>query len=204
MPDDCCFRWRRLRQHLEQLSTVALLLLSCVLVFSLVACTITIGNGPSSATPGPGISEHVQVVQGQGGATLVLAPVTIQGQGPFTFAIDTGASTSLISSSLAQRLGLPQVGGPESISGIGGVTEAIPVQISNWNTGPIRLPSMTIASASITRERGSGDLEGLLGSDIWSRFGRFTLDYSSGTLTVYNQIALAPADRRLVSSTLSK
>ncbi len=197
MPDVCRFRWRRLRQHLPRRSGVVSLLVSCASLVLLAACTITIGNAPVAATQGPGISEHVQVVQGQNGATLVLAPVTIQGQGPFNFAIDTGASTSLISSSLAQQLGLPQAGGPEPISGIGGVTEAVPVQISTWNTGPIHLPSMTIASAAIPHERGGSNFQGLLGSDIWSRFGRFTLDYESGTLTVYKQIALALTDRRL-------
>jgi predicted aspartyl protease len=193
----CHFGWRERRQHLPRPRSIALLMVSLALLLALAACTVTIGNAPASTTPGQGISEQVQVVQGQDGATLVLAPVTIHGQGPFTFAVDTGASTSLISSALAQRLGLPQVGGPQPISGIGGVTESIPVQVSNWNTGPIRLPSVTIASAPIPHERGSGGFQGLLGSDIWSRFGKFTLDYSGGTLTVYRQIALAPMDRRL-------
>jgi hypothetical protein len=67
------------------------------------------------------------------------------------------------------------------------------VSVSNWTTGPIRLPTAVIVSASIPTERGVG-LEGLIGSDIWSRFGKFTLDYSSGTLTVYKQIASAEQD----------
>ncbi|HEY7356422.1 MAG TPA: retropepsin-like aspartic protease [Ktedonobacterales bacterium] len=163
----------------------------------LSSCSITIGNPAASATTGPGISEHVQVIQDQSGATLVLAPVTIHGQGPFTFAVDTGASTSLISSSLAERLKLPQAGSAEPISGIGGVTQAIPVQASDWHTGAIRLPSVTIASAAIPHERGAQNFQGLLGSDIWSKFGKFTLDYSGSTLTVYQQVALTPMDRRL-------
>jgi predicted aspartyl protease len=174
-----------------------LLLLSLVLLLALSACSVSIGTVPASTTTGPGISEPVQVVQDQSGATLVLAPVTIHGKGPYTFAVDTGASTSLISSSLAQQLGLPVAGNAEPISGIGGVTQAVPVQVSDWHTGSIRLPPVTIASTAIPRERGSTNFQGLLGSDIWSKFGKFTLDYSSSTLTVYQQIALAPADRRL-------
>lgn len=198
MPADCRPRWRSSDQPLPRPHVVGLLILSCVLMLSLAACAITIGNPPASTT-GPGISENVKVVQDQSGATLVLMPVTIQGKGPYTFALDTGASTSLISSSLARQLGLPQMGGAEPISGIGGVTQAIPVQVSHWNSGPIRLPSATVASAAIPHERGATDFQGLLGSDIWSRFGKFTLDYDSGTLTVYRQIALAPADRRLAA-----
>ncbi len=191
------FWWRHMRQPRFRPSLVALLILSLALLLSLSACAITIGNAPASTTAGPGISEQVQVVQDQSGATLVLAPVTIHGKGPFTFAVDTGASTSLISSALAQQLGLPVAGSAEPISGIGGVTQSVPVKVSDWNTGSIRLPSVTIASATIPRERGSSTFQGLLGSDIWSKFGKFTLDYSSSTLTVYQQITLAPAGRRL-------
>ncbi|HEU5370202.1 MAG TPA: retropepsin-like aspartic protease [Ktedonobacterales bacterium] len=169
----------------------------------LSSCVVTIGGPAPSATTGPGISAPVQVVQDQSGSTLVLASVKIHGQGPFTFAVDTGASTSLISSSLAERLNLPQAGSPEPISGIGGVTQAIPVRVSNWNTGQIRLPTVTIASATIPHERGTQNFQGLLGSDVWSKFGKFTLDYSDSTLTVYQQVALAPADRRLAMLALS-
>ncbi|HEU5370667.1 MAG TPA: retropepsin-like aspartic protease, partial [Ktedonobacterales bacterium] len=159
------------------------------LLLPLAACTLSI-NSPNT-TNGQGISENVQVVQGQNGATLVLLPVTIHGKGPFNFALDTGASTSLISTSLTKQLGLPSNGNSQPISGIGGVEQAEFVNISNWNTGPIKLPAVSIASAPIPHGSGS-DFDGLLGSDIWNRFGKFTLDYSSSTLTVYKQIALAP------------
>lgn len=160
------------------------------LLLPLAACTLSI-NSPNTTTNGQGISENVQVVQGQNGATLVLLPVTIHGKGPFNFALDTGASTSLISTSLTKQLGLPSNGNSQPISGIGGVEQAEFVNISNWNTGPIKLPAVSIASAPIPHGSGS-DFDGLLGSDIWNRFGKFTLDYSSSTLTVYKQIALAP------------
>ncbi len=197
---DCHHRWRERQQHMSRSSLVASLMLSLALLLVLAACTVTIGEPPSSTETGEGITEDVEVVQGQDGATLVLADVVIHGKGPYTFALDTGASTSLISSDLAQRLDLPQAGGPEPISGIGGVTQAIPVQVDKWSIGPINLPAMTIASAEIPQRQGNVNFQGLLGSDLWSRFGKFTLDYEAGTLTVYKQIALAPAARRLVSS----
>ena len=156
----------------------------------LAACTLSI-NSPGNTTNGQGITENVQIVQGQNGATLVLLPVTIQGKGPFNFALDTGASTSLISTSLAQQLGLPSNGTSQSITGIGGVEQATFVNISNWNTGPIKLPAISIASAPIPHDS-DANFDGLLGSDIWNRFGKFTLDYSNSTLTVYQQIAFAP------------
>jgi hypothetical protein len=203
MSDHCRLRWRGHRQPLSLPSRMMPLVLSAALLLLLSSCVVTIGAPAPAATTGPEISAPVQVVQDQSGATLVLASVKIHGQGPFTFAVDTGASTSLISSSLAARLHLPQVGGPEPISGIGGVTQAIPVRVSNWNTGPIRLPTVTVASAAIPHEHGAQSFQGLLGSDIWSKFGKFTLDYSSSTMTVYQQIALVPTDRRLARMALS-
>ncbi len=197
MPKESLSRWRHLGQHLPRPFGVALLLVIGILLLSLSACAITIGNAPVSTTQGTAITVPVQVAQDSSGSTLVLAQVEIHGKGPYTFAVDTGASTSLIARSLAQQLGLKAVGGPEPINGIGGVTESVPVQIDHWNTGSIRLPSATIASASIPHARGEGSFQGLLGSDIWSQFGRLTLDYSSSTLTVYKQIAFVPQDRRL-------
>ncbi len=179
---------------------LAFLLLSCVLLLPLAACG---GASSSSSNSNQGISENVQVVIGPNGATAVLLPVTINGKGPYTFELDTGASVSLIAASLAQQLGLPVAGSPQAITGIGGVTQSTPVTISNWSTGPIHLPKMTIASAPIPSERGAG-IQGLVGSDIWSQFGKFTLDYSNGTLTVYKQIALAPIDWRLALVSLSR
>jgi hypothetical protein len=72
------------------------------------------------------ITEKVRVVRGQNNATAVLLPVMIHGQGPFTFELDTGASTSLIAPSLVQRFKLQSTGNAETISGIGGVQQATP------------------------------------------------------------------------------
>jgi hypothetical protein len=77
------------------------------------------GSSSSSATS-QGITEQVKVVQGRNHATAVLLPVTIHGQGPFTFELDTGASTSLIARALVQRLGPHTAGPAQKISGIGG------------------------------------------------------------------------------------
>jgi predicted aspartyl protease len=113
---------------------------------------VSCGSSSSTATS-QGITEQVKVVQGRNHATAVLLPVTIHGQGPFTFELDTGASTSLIARALVQRLGLHAAGPAQKISGIGGVQQAIPVSVSNWTTGPIRLPTAVIVSASIPTER---------------------------------------------------
>src|SRR5579875_433017 len=169
-----------------------------IIVLFVAACsgpTITTTSGSQSQA----YTVNVKVVKGQDNATVVLLPVMIHGHGPFTFALDTGASISLIALSLVRRFGLQVTGSSQAISGIGGVQQATPVSISNWSTGSIHLPSAVIVTASIPHERGGG-FEGLLGSDIWSRFGKVTLDYSGGTLTRYKQIATSSDSLAAISS----
>jgi hypothetical protein len=131
----------------------------------------------------------VKIVHGPNGSTLVLAPVTIDNRGPYTFAVDTGASTSLIDQTLAKQLGLKQAGAPQPIAGISSNEQAIPVRVTHWHAGNIVLPSAVIASAGLFQSQHDQELQGLLGSDIWSQFGKITIDYADGTLTVYQQVA---------------
>lgn len=162
--------------------------LFCLAAFS--GCTVQIGS-PSTRTTGPGITAHVQIVHGQAGSTLVLLPVMIQGHGPFTFALDTGASTSLIDRALAQQLGLKQTGAPQPIVGIGSNELAVPVRIANWHIEGIKLPRVTVLSGNLQSAGQTQQLQGLIGSDIWDQFGTITIDYAQSTLTVYKQIARA-------------
>lgn len=168
-------------------ATVALALL-----FALTGCSIHIGS-PSVgavATSTNGTTVTIKVVHGQNGATLVLLPVTINGKGPFTFALDTGASTSLIDRPLAQQLHLPQNGSPQPIAGVSGKEQAVPVKVSAWSVGTkIQLPVSTVASAKLFASQRSSGMQGLLGSDIWTQFGKITIDYSAQTLTVYKQFS---------------
>lgn len=165
---------------------------ACLCLAVLAGCRIDVGTITSTPTPtatGPGISIQVNIDHNQDGSTLILVPVIINNQGPFTFALDTGASTSLIDQPLARRLGLRPVGSPVPIAGISSNEQAIPVQVSHWHAEKLNLPAQIVASASLFQlQRGAG-LQGLLGSDIWNQFGKITIDYAAGTLTVYRQIA---------------
>jgi hypothetical protein len=154
---------------------------------ALLLCLLAVGGcGGLPGGQGGAVSQTVKVLRGAHGATEVVLPVTLQGQGPFTFALDTGASTSLIDLTVARQLHLQAAGAAQPISGIGGVERATPVRVTSWNAGKINLPAATIMAAPMPAQR-TGGLAGLLGSDIWWRFGRFTLDYGNATITVYRQ-----------------
>lgn len=165
-------------------SLVEVILVTLALAALLAAC----GGTSSGGTTTSGVTINVKVVHGQDNSTLVVLPVTINGHGPYAFALDTGAATSLIDTPVAQQLGLPQNGSPNPIAGVSGQEQSIPVLVNSWSIEKIKLPKMTVQSASLfSSQRGAG-LQGLIGSDIWNRFGKFTLNYSSGTLTVPKQI----------------
>ncbi len=89
-------------------------------------------------------------------------PVMINDQGPFTFALDTGASATTISKSLADQLGIPTYAGKKAkASGIGG--NQISVQAA-------RLESFDVGSISFHDEEvGVIDLDAIFGSEC--KFG---------------------------------
>jgi hypothetical protein len=119
--------------------------------------------------------------------TLALVPVFIDGQGPLPFALDTGASRSLISATLAERLHLPARGSAGMLQGVAGAASAENFAVASWRAGAIRLPPSLIAAigsataGAVTRSHGP---VGLLGSDVLSRYGKIAIDYDKGLLVL--------------------
>jgi Aspartyl protease len=182
--------WHMLTSSSRTAALVGSMLVSLAL---LSGCTIQAGQ-IEQVSSANGITATVNVVSDPAGGVTVLAPVMINGQGPFTFVVDTGASVSLIDRSLANRLGLKQVGAPQQVEGIGGVETVIPVQISGWTLGKIKLPTISIDKSSFSSTELGGSAKGLLGSDLWNEFGVVTIDYKNQTLTVYNQATRSPTN----------
>jgi len=123
--------------------------------------------------------------------TIALVPVYIDGVGPLPFALDTGASRSLISTALAARLHLPRRGSAGTLYGIAGAAQAENVMVAHWRAGRIRLPAEVIASLGQAQPAGGGGSSphgaprgpvGLLGSDVLSRYGKIAIDYDHGLL----------------------
>lgn len=169
---------------------VTLMAGALVLALALAACGLgSTGTAASTTSTTKGITVRVKVETGKGGATVVLLPVTINGQGPFTMALDTGASISLIDKPLANQLGLPQVGQPGTIAGVASDEQATPVKVNTWKIGALKLPATVAAAANLFSAQRTSGLKGLVGSDIWRQFGSLTIDYSAQTITVPKQAA---------------
>lgn len=180
----CRIRPDRLDAHGVRPRLFGAIGLAATLALLLGGCALTTGSvdGGSSARAS---TVPIKVLKGPGNDTLIQVSVTIGDSGPYPFIVDTGASETLIARPLAVRLHLPRAGAQQSVSGVGGSAVVIPVAVSAWRVGEVALPKATVGSGAVPSNRGGdGEMQGLLGSDIWSQFGRITIDYNADTLTI--------------------
>jgi hypothetical protein len=119
-----------------------------------------------------------------GPAVWLIAPVCLDGQGPFPFVLDTGSSISVIDSRVAQRLRLHAVGPKQQGFGAACPVRLSPVQVASWSVGDLSLFPQSLQSTHIPGFGGPGALSGVLGSDVLSRFGMVSIDYDRPSLTV--------------------
>lgn len=173
-----------------------LALLAPLLALLLVGCSARL-TGPVTlaSTPAHGVTVPAQIRKGDGGATLVIVEVVIEGKGPYPMALDTGASLSLLDRALTKRLNLRVTGSAQQITGVGGSQEVLPVAVNSWSVGAAQLPAMTVTSAQLNDLQRSAGIIGLLGSDALSRYGAVTVDYTDSQVTFYHiaQSGLLPS-----------
>ncbi|HTU11994.1 MAG TPA: pepsin/retropepsin-like aspartic protease family protein [Allosphingosinicella sp.] len=115
---------------------------------------------------------------------LTLVHVTINGRGPFLMALDTGASTTLLSPALASAAGI-ETGQSVQLGGAGG-TAAGGARIGRARIGfgTLTRDGQQVAVADVLApiQRVAGArIEGVLGADMFGA-GRITLDYGSNRL----------------------
>jgi len=91
----------------------------------------------------------------------VTVPVTIKGQGPFRFMVDTGAEATVVSSALASRLGLIQ----RSTATIVGMASRADAQITEIPQLALGSREFFIRSAPILESANIGGADGILGLD---------------------------------------
>lgn len=108
----------------------------------------------------------------------MMAPVRINGQGPFNFLLDTGANVSCVSRRLAERLDLKSVEQVQ-VHTVVGVRSRPIVRLDLLQIGPrdrrnVRAPSLPISA---------DEIDGVLGVD-WLKGQRLTLDFKSRNMEI--------------------
>ena len=134
---------------------------------------------PDAAALGP----QYAIPTGRDGIGRVVAPVMINGVGPFRFLVDTGANRTAISAGLARRLALPTIAGKALVQGVTGNELAGQVTLDTMSAD--RLMWRDVAAPVI----GVGVLDnadGILGADSFRNM-RISVDFRN------DKIALAPA-----------
>ncbi len=164
-------------------------LLVALVVWPLTACRALEALPAAPVAPVSESTVPLQIIRDPSGSVLAMVAVTIQDEGPFTFVLDTGASRTVIDRQLADRLQLEAVPATPVGTGISGAVELTIVRVSRWRLGDVEQPATILAAIDLSRssnpilEQLSGRrLDGLIGSDVLSRYGAVTVDYQRSVL----------------------
>jgi len=106
---------------------------------------------------------------------------------PFYFLVDTGASVTLIDSTVAKSLGLAAIGAPGKATSIGCSAPIQPVALADWSVGSQALPGSLIPSQRTElagKKIGGIPVAGLLGADLYYLYGTMTVDFKNAMMTL--------------------
>jgi predicted aspartyl protease len=115
---------------------------------------------------------------------IVLVPVLVNGQGPYQFALDTGAGQTVVSSELAEEAALDQGEEKEGL-GAGGKVSVSLSSVNSIAVESARLENLpvVITDLSTLRLAIGGKLDGILGYNFLKSF-KVTIDYPKEELSL--------------------
>ena len=106
----------------------------------------------------------------------ILVPTMINGSGPYDFVLDTGASHSAISDTLAAQLSLPRIAVTEVASSTGSATRSVVglqnISLGSHGASDVRAAVLTEESIQAVHGRATG----IIGQDVLID-AHYTLDY---------------------------
>jgi predicted aspartyl protease len=129
----------------------------------------------------------------------IWAPVTINGKGPFRLVLDTGASRSAITQSVADRLGVPIKPNGAKLKGVTGSAIVPTVRIDTMEFGELIVENVTLPIVP----EAFGGAEGVLGGD-GLHDKRITIEFKRDRISILrSRRAPAPAGYSVVPFTYS-
>lgn len=169
--------------------SIRLLILLVVTLPALGGCVVGVSGpeprppAPAPAPPGPDELRTVPLrVLEAGDSTIAFVPVMIGGQGPFLFALDTGASNTVVDVEVADQVGLERTGEQRDVTGVVGQQSVPLARVEQWQLGDVGLPATDIALLDLPNPPQGQGLQGLLGSDVLSGFDYVVVDYDDQRL----------------------
>jgi predicted aspartyl protease len=115
------------------------------------------------------------------GAVSVLAGCVV-GVGPVAFALDTGASNTVVDLQVADQLGLERTGRRQQVTGVVGQQVVEIARVDRWQLGDVPLDPGDVAVLDLPDPEQGRGLQGLIGSDVLSRFDYVVVDYDDRRL----------------------
>jgi predicted aspartyl protease len=111
-----------------------------------------------------------------GGYPVMLVKARVNGRGPYSFLVDTGATVTIVSASLAARLRLTPL--PVAVQGIGaGGSFSTRAYVASITVGDTRQDRVVVGTFDLTQINAAvGSIDGLLGYDFLKHY-RVTIDY---------------------------
>lgn len=134
------------------------------------------------SSSGTNLVVPVRVVRNATAGVIIVAGVCVNGHGPFSFLVDTGASTTTIDSRVAALLHLRPLG-TVPLSGFGCDRTASFAKVSSLSVDGLSLEPQVVLVGPL-RSPLVPALGGLLGSDVLSRFGAVRIDFRADRLTL--------------------
>lgn len=144
------------------------------------------------ASPGDDSEDPTRIGAQRDAATRLVAPVSINGLGPFDFLVDTGANRSCLSVDLAERLALPA--GPEvSLHTVVSTRMRPTVSVDRLQVGTrsqrnVNIPVLPMPGA---------EADGVLGVD-WLKNRRLLLDFNGKSLEISAPRSETSSENRVV------
>jgi predicted aspartyl protease len=147
-----------------------------------LAAALFVAAPAFAATPEPVAGDvppaATTVAVGEDLSRRMTVPVTVNGQGPFHFVIDTGADRTVISKELAEQLALPK-SGTAKLHAMGGSAQVNMVRIDRIQISD--KVSRKVKAAALPRKYVGAD--GLIGIDSL-KGQRIVMDFQAGTMTL--------------------
>ncbi len=153
-------------------------------LFALVVAACAPESGPSAVVvPADSAAGEVAFeLAGPGGAAL-LVPVHVNGQGPFDFVLDTGATLICLDQGLIDRLGVPVDAARRGVgAGIEGAGRIQLVGLDSVRVGAAHAEELSACVLDLAHTQALGiEFEGLIGLNFLREF-RVTLDFVRNVL----------------------
>lgn len=114
---------------------------------------------------------------------LILVPALVNDEGPYIFALDTGASTTVLSSEVAQISGVNLTRIP-NITGAGGTMQSSTGALRSLAVGNARLENLQVVTGdflTMLSQIVTTKLDGIIGYNFLKEF-KVTIDYPNETL----------------------